>query len=166
MHPYDNDHFGSEFGNVQIGDHNTLITHADNVAIHNHFSDRMTARDFYANLLQYLEFKRVLYNPGSMEQREHCIASVLDMKQTLMDGIMKNRLTPDELQPVREMLEVCNHYLDKVGKEEGHTFIIAIEWEWFNMSPTGAMGKLRATFRNAIRQIEETYGLKYAKDIW
>lgn len=165
MHPNDTGHFGSEFGNVQIGDHNTLITHADHVAIHKHFSDRMTAPDFYATLLQYLEFKRILYNPGSMEQREHCIASVLDMKQTLMDGLMKNQLTPDELQPVREMLEACNHYLDKVGKEEGQNFILTTEREWFNMSPTGAMGKLRATFRNAIRQIEEIYSLKYAKGI-
>lgn len=42
--------FGYDFGNFQIGNHSTLITRVDNVAIHNYFSDGMTTRDFFANL--------------------------------------------------------------------------------------------------------------------
>ena len=47
-----------------------------------------TVKDFYRNLLVYLESKRVLFNPGAVEQKEHCIASVLEMKQTLASSVM------------------------------------------------------------------------------
>ena len=85
---------------------------------------KSTAKDFYRDLFIYLESKRVLFNPGAVEQREHCISSVLEMKQTLTVSIRGKRLTDIELQPIREMLDACNNYLDKVGTSDGRDFII------------------------------------------
>jgi hypothetical protein len=125
-----------------------------------------SVKDFYRNLLVYLESKRVLFNPGAVEQKEHCIASVLEMKQTLASSVMGMSFTDKELQPIRDIIEACNNYLDKVGIFNGHGFIIDHQdWEWFNMSPNGALGSLRMGFRSVIENIERDYGLKYNKEI-
>ena len=125
-----------------------------------------SVKDFYRNLLVYLESKRVLFNPGAVEQKEHCIASVLEMKQTLASSVMGMRFTDKELQPIRDMIEACNNYLDKVGILYDRGFIIDHQgWEWFNMSPNGALGSLRIGFRSAIENIERDYALKYSKEI-
>lgn len=129
--------------------------------------DNPTAKDFYRDLLLYLESKRVLFNPGAVEQREHCIASVLEMKHTLSGSIRGKRLTDKELQPIREMIDACNNYLDKVGISDDSDFIIlATEgYEWFDNSLNGALGSMRNRFRTSIHSIEKDYDLKYGKEI-
>lgn len=126
-----------------------------------------TAKDFYRDLFIYLESKRVLFNPSAVEQREHRISSVLEMKQTLTASIRGKRLTDIELQPIREMLDACNNYLDKVGTSDGHDFIIlAVQGcEWFDNSPNGALGSMRIKFRSAIKSVERDYAIKYGKEI-
>lgn len=128
--------------------------------------DKPSAKDFYRVLLVYLESKRVLFNPGSVEQREHCIASVLEMKQTLSSSIMDKHFTDNELQPIRDMIAACNNYLNKVGSSDDRRFLINQHgWEWFDMSPNGALGSLRTGFRVAIQNVENDYALKYSMDI-
>ena len=128
--------------------------------------DKPLAKDFYRDLFVYLESKRVLFNPGAVEQREHCIASVLEMKQTLSNSIMGKLFTDKELQPIRDMIAACNKYLDKVGVPDDRRFLINEDsWEWFDMSPNGALGSLRTGFRAAIQSVEKDYALKYGKDI-
>lgn len=126
-----------------------------------------TVKDFYRELLVYLESKRVLFNPGAVEQREHCITSVLEMKQTLSCSIRGKRLSDKELQPIREMIDACNNYLDKVGTLNACDFIILATqgYEWFDNSPNGALGGMRIRFRSAIHSIERDYALKYGKEI-
>lgn len=128
---------------------------------------KSTAKDFYRDLFVYLESKRVLFNPGAVEHREHCISSVLEMKQTLSGSIRGQRLTDIELQPIREMLDACNNYLDKVGTSDGRDFIILATQgcEWFDNSPNGALGSMRIKFRSAIKSIERDYAIKYGKEI-
>ena len=128
---------------------------------------KSTAKDFYRDLFIYLESKRVLFNPGAVEQREHCISSVLEMKQTLTASIRGKRLTDIELQPIREMPDACNNYLDKGGTSDGHDFIIlaAQGCEWFDNSPNGALGSMRIKFRSTIKSIERDYAIKYGKEI-
>ena len=128
---------------------------------------KSTAKDFYRDLFVYLESKRVLFNPSAVEQREHCISSVLEMKQTLSGSIRGQRLTDIELQPIREMLDACNNYLDKVGTSDGPDFIILATQgcEWFDNSPNGALGSMRIKFRSAIKSIERDYAIKYGKEI-
>lgn len=128
--------------------------------------DKSTTKDFYRDLLVYLESKRVLFNPGAVEQREHCIASVLEMKHTLSGSIHGKQLADKEFQPIRDMITACNNYLDKVGVIDGHRFIIDHQgWEWFNMSPNGTLESLRMGFCSAIESIERDYALKYGKEI-
>lgn len=89
------------------------------------------------------------------------------MKQTLTASIRGKRLTDIELQPIREMLDACNNYLDKVGTSDGHDFIIlaAQGCEWFDNSPNGALGSMRIKFRSAIKCVERDYAIKYGKEI-
>ena len=149
----------------QTGDRNTLIAHADLVVMHGAAS---TAEEFYRDILIYLESKRVLYNPGEVEQREHCIQSVLDMKDTLSKSVMGKRLSTKELQPIRKMVSACVDYLNKVGKPDGKVFVITAQsgCDWFDNSPNGSLGKLRGSFRSVIKELENEYRLHYSKDIW
>ena len=128
--------------------------------------EKPKAKDFYRDLLVYLDSKRVLFNPSAVEQREHCITSVLEMKHTLTKSIQGKQLTDNELQPIRDMILACNNYLDNVGTVDGSGFIIESQgWEWFNMSPDGALGSMRMKFRSAIDGIEKAYDLKYSNEI-
>lgn len=149
----------------QTGDRNTLIAHADSVVMHG--AAISSAEEFYRDILIYLESKRVLYNPGEVEQREHCIQSVLDMKNTLSKSVMDKRLSANELQPIRTMVSACNDYLNKVGKADGQVFVITAQsgCDWFDNSPNGSLGKLRGSFRSVIKGLENEYGLHYGKDI-
>jgi len=152
----------------QTGDRNTLIAHANRVEMHNHYGSEASAQDFYREILLYLESKRILFNPGAVEQREHCIASVLNMKETLSNSIFGKRLSDRELQPIREMIDACNAYLDKVGSSQGRAFIITSQnmCDWFDNSPNGSLGRLRGIFRSVIKKLEDEYGLRYSKEIW
>ena len=149
----------------QTGDRNTLIAHADSIVMHDAAS---SVKDFYRDILIYLESKRVLYNPGKVEQREHCIQSVLDMKDTLSKSVMGKMLFPNELEPIRKMILACVDYLNSVGKPEGQLFVITAQsvCDWFDNSPKGSLGKLRGSFRSVIKGLEDKYGLHYSKDIW
>lgn len=67
---------------------------------------------------------------------------------------------------IRDMIAACNNYLNKVGVSDDRRFLINEHgWEWFDMSPNGALGSLRTGFCAAIQSVEKDYSLKYGKDI-
>jgi hypothetical protein len=151
----------------QTGDKNTLIAHANKVEMHNHYGPETSAQDFYREILLYLESKRILFNPGAVEQREHCIASVLNMKETLSNSLFGNVSLTGNFTNTRDD-RCCNAYLDKVGFSQGRAFIITSQnmCDWFDNSPNGSLGRLAGTFRSVIKKLEDEYGLRYSKKIW
>lgn len=67
------------------------------------------------SLINYLENKRVLYNPVSMEDANHCTLSVIQIRDELTDMI-RNLSGPSRLaQSLKSMRQACANFCDNVG---------------------------------------------------
>lgn len=69
------------------------------------------------SVITYLEDRRVLYNPYEMESPNHCLESVLKIREFLTGKI--SELKPDSklVEVMRGMRGSCRRFLDETQKE-------------------------------------------------
>lgn len=125
-----------------------------------------TERDIARQVLSYLEDRRVLYVPSEMECPDHCVKSVLQMRQFLTSKIGKVPETSELSKSLRSMRAACRKFLSQVddpfrdiikfGAHVGHF----ASWE-FN----GALGELRGVFGIHIARIAVAYGIDIEEDL-
>lgn len=99
-------------------------------------------RDMARRILAYLEDRRVLYAPESLEVQEHCIASVFDIRRELTSVIGQLDDESDLVASLRTMRAACRKFLDAVGSGRGPGLLLPGgsygDWEFGS-----AMGELR-----------------------
>lgn len=125
-----------------------------------------------AAVLAYMENRRVLYNPIQIEDGNHCVISVVQIRDELTKAIQANTVDGDMLRQFREIRAACRKFCDEVdlGADVDEAFVAArfIErrgggQDWvetfrdfrFNQ----AIGELRAAAGERLAAIAEKYAI-------
>ncbi|MBD5151195.1 MAG: hypothetical protein HDT16_01570 [Oscillibacter sp.] len=72
---------------------------------------RETERDVALKVIMYLQTKRVLFHPTDLEVPQHCMRSVLDMKQFLTSMLLEVHDKDRIVLYLKEMIVACNNCL-------------------------------------------------------
>lgn len=125
------------------------------------WDNNTTSKEYFENLLFYLESKRILVNPREMEIKEQCIDSVLEIKRVLTQLPVEIKFTSNDRGFLRTMVQACNHYLDAVHKISIPHLLYKEGKRWENIAFDKAMKEFRSTFRDTIKEIEKHYNLYF-----
>lgn len=118
-------------------------------------------RDRFQHLLVFLESKRILVNPMYMELKTECIDSVLEIRKELVATTKDGLFDESALEIIRSMIIACNDYLDCVRQDSIPCLIYKDGKNWADPYFEIAMKRFRKEFQQGIKQIEDSYGLKY-----
>jgi hypothetical protein len=112
-------------------------------------------------VVTYLEDRRVLFNPGSLEDPDHCVRSVVEIRQFLTKELDDLADGSPMRACLRAMRAACRKFLDQIqgggsdalrfGWHHGHR----VSWEFF----TG-LGELRGVFGVHLAQLAAVYHLE------
>ncbi len=100
-------------------------------------------------------------NPFYMELKDECIASVLEIKHTLVEITKDAEFSEKDADIVRAMITACNTYLDSVRPNSVPHLIYKCEGDWEDAIFSRAMKDFRNAFKEAIAQIEKNHRLKF-----
>lgn len=111
-------------------------------------------------LVTHFEDRRVLFSPSELEQPDHCVASIIEIRRLLTAEL-------EELDPkselgasLRAMRSACRKFLDSVQAEDERIIQFATHRghfaSWQFMS---ALGELRGVFGIHLAKIAASYGL-------
>lgn len=111
-------------------------------------------------VLAFLEDRRVLYVPSEMELPEHCVESVLRMREFLTVEIGKLQGAQELAQSLRAMRAACRKFLatfeadDRLIVHFGAHQRHHASWVF-----SGAVGELRGVFGVHIARLAASHGL-------
>lgn len=121
----------------------------------------ITEKERIQFLFFYLESKRILTNPMSMEVIGECINSVLEIKSTLIEVTKDISFSKNNLDSIRRMIQGCNSFLNSVNETDYPTFIYKDKDRWGDLRFDRAMKDFRNAFRKPIEEIENQTGIKF-----
>lgn len=130
------------------------------------WDNNITSKEYFEKLLFYLESKRILVNPFSMEEKTQCIESVLEIKHFLTELPIEVEFTKEERDFLRTMIRACNCYLDNVKKRSVPRILYQDENRWTDVAFDKAMKEFRSSFRDTIKLIENRYHLHFDNTIF
>lgn len=117
-------------------------------------------------ILTFLEDRRVLYNPSSLEVPEHCVQSVVELRQFLTNELSSVNPKSELSSSLRAMRAACRKFLDQVserngdiirfGAHDGHS----ASWQFLP-----ALGELRGVFGIYVAKMATSYGLNVEDDL-
>ncbi|KAA0235937.1 MAG: hypothetical protein EDR02_01930 [Actinobacteria bacterium] len=125
--------------------------------------------DVARRVIVFLEDRRVLCDPTEVEVEEHCIESVMRIREFLTDQLAEGRIADELVGHLRAMRAACRLFLTKVHatdeREDGPDLWIPPvcgqrhrsgldDWH-FNQT----LGQLRGTFGIQIAQLAVKYGI-------
>ncbi len=67
-------------------------------------------------ILVYLEDRRVLYNPSSLEIPEYCVKSIIEIRQFLTSELSEVNSKSDLSSSLRAMRASCRKFLNQVSE--------------------------------------------------
>lgn len=112
-------------------------------------------------IITFLEDRRVLYAPENLENIDHCIQSILKIREFLTDEIGKLASDTELTKNLRAMRAACRKFLDETSEKEHGRIIFARDslrsfpFEKFYSK----LGILRGIFGVHIALIATSYGL-------
>ncbi len=115
-------------------------------------------------VITVLEDRRVLYDPTDVEVAEHCISSVLQIRQFLTQVLVDKNESDGLADHLRAMRFACRKFLDMVGVPADQREFLFSHHQGFrnglhDWRLNQALGELRATFGVHIVHIAVKYGL-------
>lgn len=114
-------------------------------------------------IIIYLEAKRVLYVPSEMEVPQHCITSVIEIRNFLTNQMMNINQNSSLYNYVSAMRKSCNKFLQKFNLRKREVIDYGGQWAiWYF---TSALGEMRGVFGVMILQIASSYGLSVENDL-
>lgn len=117
-------------------------------------------------VLTYLEDRRVLYNPDSLEVPEHCVQSVIDIRSFLTIEISSMNSNSELSSALRAMRSACRKFLDSVNERDGDIIRFGFQrGHWASWRFLPALGELRGVFGIYIAKIATSYGLDVEKEL-
>lgn len=118
--------------------------------------------DVARRVLAFLEDRRVLYEPSEMEVPEHCVESVLRIRETLTGELGRldaGSALPDSL---RAMRAACRKFLGAIDGGVPHSFWRGSYQSWVFGA---ALGELRGVIGVHVALIAQRYGLPVERDL-
>lgn len=116
-------------------------------------------------IVTFLEDRRVLYDPTLVEVEDHCIASVLEIRQFLTHALTDQSGSDELTDHLRAMRAAYRKFLGEVGVEQ--EFYLPRYRSYSNglhdYRLNQALGQLRSTFGVHIAHLAVKYGL-YVED--
>ncbi len=122
-----------------------------------------TEKAIAKSIVNFLEDKRVLYNPTELEMPDHCIASVTEIRHFLTEKADGLGDKSELLTNIKIMRSACRKFLDSNQTLRGDLRFFHISYNsWvFN----SALGEMRGTFGICLSQIILSFGLDIEKDL-
>lgn len=107
------------------------------------------------NIILFLENKRVLFNPTSMENASHCAQSVLEIRSEITKFLQALSANSSLSNSLKRMRKSCQEFSNKLGHPKFSGFdhpvqISILERELF---------KLREKFGVSLAEIAVSYGI-------
>ena len=125
-----------------------------------------TERDFAKEIITFLEDRRVLYNPSEMEVPQHCVDSVLRIREFLTAKISKISYDSELTKSLKAMRAACRKFLNKTGMRNGEIIRFgASRGHWASWEFNGSVGELRGVFGIHVAKIAVTYGIDVEDDL-
>lgn len=116
-------------------------------------------------VLAYLEDRRVLYTTGSMEEPDHCVRSVIDIRRFLTDEIGKLDVDSELARNLRAMRAAGRKFLNDVVEQGGEIVVHARHrGHWASWKFYGDLGIMRGIFGLHIALLASSYGLDVEGD--
>ncbi len=110
-------------------------------------------------VLIFLEDRRVLYDPFEVEVPEHCVESVLQIRQFLAAALAYQGIGSDLAGHLHAMRAACRAFLYRFSSPSDISFgDISEDW-WLNQELGQAIGALRTVFGFQLAQIAARYSL-------
>ena len=113
-------------------------------------------------ILTFLEDRRVLYNPSSMELPDHCVRSVIEIRHHLTHELGQLDNNSELAKSLRAMRAACRKFLDLVQDNDRGRDIVRYghhHGHWASWVFNGALGELRGVFGIHIAMLATEYGL-------
>lgn len=119
-------------------------------------SDIVAAR----RIIAYLEDRRVLYEPSSVEVPPYCVQSVLQLRKFLTDEIGRSSNSDNVREHLRAMRAACRKFLTRVDGAERDIIPNAnMVGHWASWVFNDALGQMRGVFGVQVALIAAKYGL-------
>lgn len=112
-----------------------------------------------------LEDRRVLYVPSEMEVPDHCVRSVLEIRQFLTSELQALDSDSDLAQTLRAMRAACRKFLDTVGARHDIVTFGFYRGHWASWEFNGALGELRGVFGIHLARLAAAHGLDIEDDL-
>lgn len=122
-------------------------------------------RDAAQRVITFLEDRRVLFVPSSMEVPEHCVTSVLDIRRFLTSELQLPVESDALTLGLRAMRAACRKFLDVVGADDEIVRFGAYPGHRASWVFNGALGELRGVFGVHLAQLAVQYGLGVEDDL-
>ena len=113
-------------------------------------------------IITFLEDRRVLYNPASMELPDHCVRSVIEIRQHLTSELGQLDNDAELAKSLRAMRAACRKFLNLTQDNERGRDIIRYghhHGHWANWEFNGALGEMRGVFGIHLALLATEYGL-------
>jgi Family of unknown function (DUF6650) len=111
-------------------------------------------------VIVFLEDRRVLYSPDSLEVPEHCVHSVLEIRHFLSAELGKLGSPMEFAASLRAMRAACRKFLERVGTDGRETVLYANQHgHWASWTFYSALGEMRGTFGVHIAKIAAQFRL-------
>lgn len=122
-----------------------------------------TEREIAKSVVNFLEDRRVLYNPTELELPQHCISSVLEIRQFLTEKMDSLDQNCELAKNLRTMRSACRKFLDHAQRlERSLPFSQSSYHAWVFYS---SLGELRGIFGLCLSQMVLSFGLDVEKDL-
>lgn len=118
------------------------------------------------NIVNFLEDRRVLFNPDALEVPEHCVSSIIEIRHFLTESLNGLSDSSPLTANIKLMRGACRKFLDSAQRADrdivrhanmhGHY----ASWEFYS-----ALGDLRGVFGIALALISEAFYIDIEKDL-
>jgi hypothetical protein len=113
-------------------------------------------------VIAFLEDRRVLYAPDSLEVPSHCVHSVLEIRHFLSAELGKLDGNSELTASLRAMRAACRKFLDRVGSRDGRGDVVRYadhHNHWASWTFYSALGEMRGTFGVHLARIAAQFHL-------
>lgn len=117
-------------------------------------------------IIRFLEDRRVLYSPSSLEIPHDCVESVFKVREYLTKELQGLSEDSNLFEYTKAMRIACRKFLDRTHHSEREIVKFAnnerhyASWVFFS-----ALGEMRGTFGNMIAQMAAAYGIDIEDDL-
>lgn len=113
------------------------------------------------DIVKELEDRRVLYNPMHLEDANHCVQSVSEIRDTLTDSLKELKYGSPLDKQIRRMRRAARRFMDQVGHSGYQSFAEPVRDSILRRE----LNRLRDKFGEAIAEISISYKIDVEDDL-